>query len=196
MWMLIQSNRLPRPVAATCAIAVLLAAGTGFGQTLAGPARAGGAPHLRNQSGPVALADFRGRVVLVYFGYLTCPTVCPNSLARIAAALRSLSPAERLRVAALFISVDPERDTPQIVTRYAAHFDPMIVGATGSPDVLRRIARAYGARFRKVAVGGALGYTVAHTSETYVLDPAGRLSQTLPHGVLPETIAAAIRNAL
>ena len=192
----ISQGRLLRSVRAAMVVTFILSVGTAPHRAGVSERHEGGDFSLQSGRRAVALSDFRGKQVLIYFGYLTCPDVCPNSLSRIGAALRALSPKEREQVAAVFVSVDPDRDSPERVARYAAHFDPLIVGATGTPEALQKVARRYGANFRKVPVKGALGYTVAHTSETYLVDQAGRLFETLPHGVLPGAIAAAIRRGL
>lgn len=143
------------------------------------------------------LRDLRGKVVLIYFGYTWCPDICPTNLAYIAAALRTLSPAELARLQVVFVSVDPERDDPRRLTEYAGWFHPQVQGVTGTPAQLAAAARLYGAAYRRVEdSGSAMGYLVDHSAYTYVVDPQGRLVQTLNHATPPADIAAAIRNHL
>lgn len=157
----------------------------------------GGDFTLDSASGPVRLSDLRGQVVLVYFGYTACPDICPTNLVYIANALRALQPAELERTRVLFISVDPERDDPAHLANYVAYFHPNIQGLTGTPAQLAEVARRYGAAYRRVDDdGSAMGYLVDHSAFTYVVDPSGRLVQTLDHASPSETIRAAIRAAL
>src|SRR5574343_1567339 len=104
----------------------------------AGPV--GGDFTLQSADGPVSLHDFRGKLVLLYFGYTFCPDICPTSLTATAAGLQQLTPEEARRVAMLFVSVDPKRDTPAHLKEYAAFFHPNITGATGTPEVIAGIA--------------------------------------------------------
>ena len=160
------------------------------------PAPRGGNFTLTAADGPVSLADLRGRLVLIYFGYASCPDVCPTSLALTTAALNTLTPAEREQVRVLFISVDPGRDTPEKLRQYAGHFHPNITGVTGSPEALAAVAARYGAAYRMTPVESAAGYVVDHTSVTSVVVPDGRLVEQLPHGTTPPDIVAAIRRWL
>ncbi|MDR2838894.1 MAG: SCO family protein [Azonexus sp.] len=158
---------------------------------------AGGDFTLHAAAGPVNLADYRGKAVLLFFGYTWCPDICPTTLSTVAAALNQLSAAERARVAAIFVSVDPERDTPARLQEYTAFFDPAIVGVTGSAAEVAAVARRYGVFYaaQKAAAAGD-GYVVDHTADTYLIGPDGRLSGTLPHGVAPEQMADGMRKML
>ncbi len=159
---------------------------------LAGKPR-GGDFTLQSARGPVSLHDLRGRVALIYFGYTSCPDICPTNLAQIGAALKRLTPQERRNVAVLFVSVDPERDTPQKLARYTAFFDPAMIGLTGTPAQVAEVAHRYGASYRKVKSDSALGYLVDHSAFTYVVDGRGRLCETLPHAAPIDQILGAIR---
>lgn len=156
----------------------------------------GGDFTLQAASGPVSLHDYAGRVVLIFFGYTHCPDICPTSLAMIAQVLTALTPRKLERVRALFVSVDPERDTPAHLAEYVAYFHPAITGVTGSPAVLADVAGRYGAAYRKQEVGSASGYLVDHTAFIYLVDQAGHLRQSLPHGMPPAEMVAAIRALL
>lgn len=156
----------------------------------------GGDFTLQSGDGPVSLREMRGQAVLIYFGFTFCPDVCPTSLVAIAQALSSLSPDERERVRALFISVDPERDTPQRVKEYAAFFHPRIIGLTGSPEAIAEVARRYRVFYQKQDVGSAGGYLVDHASWTQVVGPDGKLCTALPHGMPPPEIVRAVRACL
>ncbi len=160
-------------------------------------APAGGDFTLQSAGGPVSLQDFRGKLVLVYFGYTYCPDICPTALAATAEGLKLLTPDELARVAVIFISVDPERDTPARLKEYAEFFHPAIVGVTGSPEELAAIARRYGVFYARQPVetaGG--GYVVDHTSDTYVVGADGKLDGKIAHATPPEQVAAEIRKRL
>ncbi len=160
-------------------------------------APAGGDFTLQSAGGPVALQNFRGKLVLVYFGYTYCPDICPTALAATAEGLKLLTPEELARVAVVFISVDPERDTPARLKEYAEFFHPAIIGVTGTPEELAAIARRYGVFYARQSVetaGG--GYVVDHTSDTYVVGVDGKLDGKIAHATPPEQVAAEIRKRL
>ena len=160
----------------------------------AGPA--GGAFTVQSADGPISLDDFRGKVVLLYFGYTYCPDICPTSLMSTAAGLKLLSDEERQQVRTLFISVDPERDTPARLKEYAAFFDPGILGATASPETLADVAKRYGVFYARQPADSGSGYVVDHTSETLVVAPNGKLVGRIPHAAAPEVVVAEIRKLL
>lgn len=157
----------------------------------------GGDFTLQSATGPVSLGDYRGKLVLVYFGYTYCPDICPTSLVATAAGLGQLTPEEQAKVAMIFISVDPERDTPARLEEYARFFHPSMVGVTGPADTLADIARRYGAFYAKQAVetaGG--GYVVDHSADTYIVAPGGKLAGKIAHATPPDEVAAEIRKYL
>jgi len=158
---------------------------------------AGGDFTLQSAAGPVSLKDFRGKLVLVYFGYTYCPDICPTSLAATAEGLKQLTPEELARVAMIFISVDPKRDTPERLKEYAEFFHPAIVGATGTPEVIAEIAKRYGVFYaeQKVATAGG-GYVVDHSSDTFVIAPDGQLVAKIAHATPPDQVVVAIRKHL
>ena len=117
------------------------------------------------------LSDYRGRVLVVFFGYVRCPDVCPTRLLEIAHTLRRLG-SLRQRVEVVFISLDPERDTPELLGSYVAAFDPSFVALSGPPAEVDRIARAFNASYRTVPLG--TGYTVTHTAAVYLVDVDSR----------------------
>lgn len=158
---------------------------------------AGGDFTLQSASGPVALKDYRGKLVLVYFGYTYCPDICPTSLAATAEGLKQLTPAELTRVAMIFISVDPKRDTPQRLKEYVDFFHPAIVGATGTPENIAEIAKRYGAFYaeQKVDTAGG-GYVVDHSAETFIVGPDGQLVGKMAHATPPDQVVVTIRKYL
>ena len=158
---------------------------------------AGGDFTLQSASGPVSLKDYRGKVVLVYFGYTYCPDICPTALAATAEGLKQLTPDELAQVATIFISVDPERDTPARLKDYVEFFHPNIVGVTGTPENLAEIGKRYGVFYarQKVDTAGD-GYVVDHTSDTYVVGPDGQLLSKIIHATPPDQVVAEIRKRL
>ena len=152
---------------------------------------------LQAADGPVRLSDYRGQIVVVYFGYTFCPDVCPTSLATLGAALSSLTPAELARIQPLFISVDPARDTVAQLQSYSRFFHPKLRGLTGSPEAIAEVTRRFGAYYVINAHGQAdKNYTVDHTSVLYLIGPDGKLAGQLPHGTPPAEIVAALRRLI
>lgn len=157
---------------------------------------AGGDFTLHSANGPLALSELRGKVVLLYFGYTSCPDICPTSLTLMSSALSQLTEEELAQVQGLFISVDPQRDTPQRLADYSRHFHPAITGITGSEAQVADVAQRYGALYQRAEGETALGYSVDHSSITYVIDQRGALTTTLPHGASPATILQELRRLL
>jgi protein SCO1/2 len=140
----------------------------------------------------IALHDFRGQVILLYFGYTSCPDVCPTTLAEFRLVHAGLgNDAERLQV--LFITVDPERDTPERIQNYLAAFDPSFIGLSGDPAALEAAWQAYGV-FREVddSTITAAGYLVTHSTRSYLVDPEGNLFLSYGYGTPAEDILSDI----
>ena len=132
------------------------------------------------------LADFRGKVVMLFFGFVQCPDVCPTALQRAAAVHRLLgADGERLQI--IFITLDPERDLPVILREYSAAFDAGVLGLYGTLEQTQETAKDFRIYFRKVPVGG--GYTVDHTATSYIYDPEGRLRLAVPYQSTAKSIA-------
>lgn len=139
------------------------------------------------------LADFKDKVVLVFFGFTQCPDVCPTALARAAEVKTLLGPdGDRLQV--LFVSVDPERDTPAILNAYTAAFDPSFLALYGDPARLAETAKEFKVIYQKVPTGDS--YTIDHTSVTYAYDPEGKLRLKLSHSQSAIEYAADVRKLL
>lgn len=165
------------------------------GLALAQPPQ-GGDFALQSHSGPLALADFRGRPVLLYFGYTWCPDICPAGLAFISMALDQLTAQQRAGVQVLFVSLDPQRDSPQRLKEYVGYFHSNMIGVTGGAQQVAEVAARYGVAYRIVDQQSAAGYAVDHSADMYLVDRTGRLRHTLPHGTAPAQIAAALRELL
>lgn len=152
---------------------------------------------LQSANGPVSLKDYRGRLVLLYFGYTYCPDICPTSLALTSEALRRLTPEEQARVASIFISVDPERDTPARLKEYVEFFHPGLVGLTGSKEALAETAFRYGVFFARQKLDSAgNGYVIDHTADTYVIGADGQLLDKIAHATPPDQVVTKLRQYL
>ena len=120
------------------------------------------------------LADFKGRVVVVFFGYTQCPDVCPSTMAELAEVKRGLG-ADGARVQGIFVTVDPERDSAALLKAYVANFGPDLIGLRGSADEIQAAAKEFKVFFAKVPGKTATSYTVDHTAGSYVFDTQGRV---------------------
>ena len=145
---------------------------------------------LTDQNGnPFRLTDHRGQVVLLFFGYAACPDVCPATMAVLKQARAQLSASQAERVQVVFITVDPDRDTSDLIQEYVARFDPTFIGLSGSEADLTPVWQAYGV-FRELGTPTASGfYEVSHTARVYVVDAQGNLSLSFPFGATIEDVA-------
>jgi cytochrome oxidase Cu insertion factor (SCO1/SenC/PrrC family) len=199
-----------RAVAAACAAATALAATPAPAQSEARRADAArlmnelmsgktpvGAPFaLSNPHGKrVSLADFRGKLVLLYFGYASCPDVCPTDLLAIAQTVKSLGK-QGDQVQPLFITLDPARDTPDVLRGYAAAFHPRLIALTGSDDEIRRIATAYKVFYEKVRIERADLYLIDHSAFMFLLDRHGKYVMFFPPGTTAQRMAVMVREQL
>lgn len=139
--------------------------------------------------------DFRGEFLLVYFGFTYCPDVCPTSLYTISQALDRLGPAAE-RVRPLFITIDPERDTPELMANYVALFHERMIGLTGSREDINAVAKAYRAYHAKVPGEDGGPYLMDHSTFTYLMGPDGKFLTVFSHGIEIETLAEQLRRYL
>jgi len=152
--------------------------------------------HLTDHNGqPRQLADFRGKAVVVFFGFTHCPDVCPTTLAEMAAALKKLGPAAD-RVQVLMVTVDPERDTPEILKQYVTALDPRFLGLTGDADAIGRTAKEFKVFYQKNPGASPQTYSVDHSAGTFLFDPAGRLRLYVSYGQGAEVFAHDIAELL
>jgi len=184
-------------VLAAIGVAILL---FGLGKAhapVAGPssqAQIGGPFELVDETGKtVTDRTYRGKWLLIYFGYTYCPDVCPTTLNTLGLALRDLGPAADA-IQPLFITVDPQRDTPETLAGYTDAFDPRLIGLTGTPEQIANAAKAYRVYYRKAGEGD--DYSVDHTSLIYVMDPEGRFVTFFGHDANAETMTAKLRQLL
>ncbi|HKW37561.1 MAG TPA: SCO family protein [Burkholderiales bacterium] len=144
---------------------------------------------LTDQTGKTrTLADFRGKLVVVFFGYTHCPDVCPTTLADLKVARQQLGE-DAKRVQVLFVTVDPERDTRELLANYVPAFDPSFLGLYGDPAATERVAKEFKVFFRKVPGKTPDSYTVDHTAGSYVFDPQGRLRLLVRTENIPNLVA-------
>ena len=129
---------------------------------------------------PLDLANYRGKVVMLAFGFSSCGEVCPITLATLAGARRKLG-AEAERVQVVYVTVDPERDTEERMRRYLGSFDPTFVGGVGSPAAIDAAQKSYGVSSNKITYPDG-GYTVGHSSSIYLIDRTGGLRAVMPYG--------------
>lgn len=157
----------------------------------------GGPFELTDHTGHVRTErDFRGRLMLVYFGFTYCPDICPTDLQAIGQALDKLG-RDGERVQPLFVTVDPERDTAQHLAEYVPLFHPRLIGLTGSLDAVRKAADAYKVYFAKVPIGKEAGdYTVDHTAFIYLMDRDGNYLGFFPPGTTADRMVEIIRPRL
>jgi len=181
-----------------CALAAALVASillwrlAGQLEPAGGTASIGGPYTLTDQNGHrVSDADFRGRWVLLYFGYTFCPDVCPTTLAKISAALRKLGP-QADRFVPVFITVDPQRDTPPVLKTYLAAFGPQFVGLTGKPSDIAKVAHSYRVYYAKHPLAGG-NYAMDHSSVIYLIDPHGTFVKAYDDDASPASLAADLK---
>jgi len=149
---------------------------------------------LKDADGNVrTLDDFKGKVVLMFFGFTQCPDVCPTALVN-ASQIKSLLGPDGDKLQVLFITVDPERDTPEVLREYAQAFDPSFIGLYGDAQETAAVAKAYRVYYAKVPTGNS--YTIEHTALTYVFDRSGQLRMALRHEQTAEESAEDIRKVL
>jgi protein SCO1/2 len=147
---------------------------------------------------PTRLSDLRGRPVLLFFGYTHCPDICPTTLGEWKRVKQSLGEAAK-QVAFVFVSVDGQRDTPAVLTKFLAKFDPSFVGLTGDRATVEAAGKDFGLYFKSQAhdhQGGSGDYLVDHVSPSYLIDRQGRLQMVYSYGIAPDTISADLKKAL
>lgn len=161
-----------------------------------GSYKMGGDFALTNQDGKTTgLRDFRGKVVVMFFGYTFCPDVCPLTLTEVGRLAKALG-ADAAKMQPLFVTLDPARDTAPRLKSYLANFAPGIVGLTGSERDITQVAKLYRARFAKRGAGGEAGYLLDHTAFIYLLDTQGSVRYLMPHDAGTELLAEGVRHLL
>jgi protein SCO1/2 len=137
---------------------------------------------------PRTLADYKGKVVVVFFGYTQCPDVCPTTMVEMANVLKDMGPLAS-KVQVLFVTVDPERDTQELLSKYVPAFDPSFVGLYGDAAATEKVAKEFRVFYQKVPGKTPGSYSMDHTAGSYVFDPDGHIRLFVRHGQGPEPIA-------
>ncbi len=157
----------------------------------------GGDFTLNGPQGPLSLSELRGKVVLIFFGYTSCPSVCPISLAIINACFSAMDEREVDRVRALFITLDPERDSIDRLRKYTGYFHRNIIGLTDDADAIDAVTAQYGIKYsRNLMPGSALGYSISHSTSILLLDHQGQFVETMAHNTKPKILLTRIRDLL
>ncbi|HXC39338.1 MAG TPA: SCO family protein [Burkholderiales bacterium] len=142
-----------------------------------------------------SLADFKGKVVVMFFGYTHCPDVCPTTMAELNGVLKQLGD-DAQRVQVLFVTLDPARDTPQVLAQYVPAFNPTFLGLTGDAATIDRTAKDFKVFYQKVPGSSPDNYTLDHTAGSYVFDPQGRLRLFVRNGGNTEALKADLKTLL
>jgi protein SCO1/2 len=144
---------------------------------------------------PRILADFKGKVVAIFFGYTHCPDVCPTTLSDFAAALKQMG-AQAGQVQVIFVTLDPQRDTPELLKQFVPAFNPGFLGMYTDETSLKLLAKEYKLVYQKTSVKSADDYLIDHSAGTYVYDAKGRLRLLVPYGSIPDAIAQDLKTLL
>jgi cytochrome oxidase Cu insertion factor (SCO1/SenC/PrrC family) len=164
--------------------------------TVTGEALVGGPFELTDQDGnKVTDQTYKGKLMLIYFGFTYCPDACPTALGVMSAALDKLDVSAD-RVVPMMITVDPERDTPQVLKDYVSNFHPHMVGLTGTPEQIAQVAKAYRVYYQKAAGATAEDYQMDHTLLIYLMSGEGKFVKHFPPDATPDQIADEIRKHL
>ncbi|MFD2114050.1 SCO family protein [Thiorhodococcus fuscus] len=185
-------NSLHAQILLRLALATLLTLACAHAQ----PEPIGGDFQLVDQDGrPFSLSQTHGKVVVLSFGYTFCPDICPTTLAVMSAALRQLGD-QADRVQGIFVSLDPDRDTPEKLRDYVGYFDARLIGLTGTAKELKEVADRYHVRYAFVGKGTREHYSLDHSASIYILDTEGRVARLVPYGLPPEEIVETVRGLL
>ncbi|HAZ80692.1 MAG TPA: SCO family protein [Porticoccaceae bacterium] len=181
-------------VLAAVSLGVVMSSGSKGNTSIVTSSELGGDFSLRNIDGKVTLSDYQGKVVVVYFGFLSCPEVCPTSMSVLKRSLEILTPSQLEKTQAIMVSIDPQRDGFQDLADFTRYYHDNIIGVTGSVDEIQHIAEQYGAFFEiteSESVESAYAYR--HSSRYYVINQSGKLVQAMRHSTTPNELAARIK---
>ena len=197
------------PASLALAGVLLLGANAGYAQTaqsraestrlmselMSGKGQVGGPFTLLDQTGKKrSLAEFKGKVVLIYFGYMFCPDICPTDLSNLAGLLKRLGK-DADQVQTIFITLDPARDTPELIGKYVQYFDKRILGLRGTEQQTKQVATQYKTFYEKGSLNGNQ-YVIDHTAFIYIMNRAGKYLAFFPPGTSPERMEIMVREAL
>ena len=145
---------------------------------------------------PFTLSSLKGKVVLIFFGYTMCPDACPTTLSKLSSAYSRLTPEERARVKAVYITIDPERDTPAVMKDHLTYFGVDAIGLSGTPEDTAKVARQFGAHFERTSDKTAAGYLMSHTVSVFGLDANGQTRVLIDYEASVDTVVKEIRALL
>lgn len=158
---------------------------------------AGGDFTLDSAEGKISLKNYRGKTIILAFGYTYCPDICPTTLLTIADALAQLEPDEQQKTIVIFVSVDPARDTPAHLKEYVSFFNPTIIGATGTPTELAEMGKRYALFYNRPTENNAgENYIIDHSADIYLIGPQGQLRDKIAHGTTSTAVAQAVRKLI
>jgi len=164
-------------------------------ELMSGKGQVGGPFALLDQTGKKrSLAEFKGKIVLIYFGYMFCPDICPTDLSNLAGLLKRLGK-DSEQVQAIFITLDPARDTPELIGKYVQHFDKRILGLRGTEQETKQVATQYKTFYEKVSLNDNQ-YVIDHTAFIYIMNRAGKYLAFFPPGTSPERMEVMVREAI
>ena len=169
-------------------------AGGGPTMVIGGGEPEGGDFTLHSADGPVSLHDLKGKVVLLFFGYTSCPAACPTTLITLKEVVNNFNKAEQERIRVLLITIDPERDTAEKLKEYVGYFNPDFIGLTGTQEDILKVSDQYKALYFKENVpDSAVGYSFIHATTINLINPKGKLSDSFSHGTSVKVIVEAVR---
>lgn len=154
----------------------------------------GGDFTLMTSDGPRSLKQFKDKVVILMFGYLSCPDICPTSVKKVAEALERIDPQERKDVQVLFITLDPERDSLDNLDKFVEYFDKTIIALSGKPEEIKHVADLYGVKFSKTSHQKGSGYFINHSVASYILSPDNVIRYILSHDTTAADMVQVIHN--
>jgi cytochrome oxidase Cu insertion factor (SCO1/SenC/PrrC family) len=181
------------PIGRWLPVCLLLFASFAVAQTR--PAELGGDFALTDQYGrPFELSQLQGKLVLLFFGYTYCPDICPTELSHLAGVFDALGP-QADKVQGLFVSLDPQRDTPEVLRNYTRYFSENLLGLTGSVSEVDRVAKQYRVKYQRHETSDGR-YSVDHSANLYLIDEQGQLAAVVPYGLPPEHVLELVRGML
>jgi len=158
---------------------------------------AGGNFSLKSSKGTVSLAEYQGKIVILLFGYLSCPDICPSIMRKVASALKHVDQLERESVQVLFVTLDPERDTLVNLDKFVHYFDESIIALSGTEPQIRQVASLYGVKFNKVGLEkSGRDYVINHSVASYILSPDNKIRFILSHETTSDDLVNVIHNLM
>lgn len=157
----------------------------------------GGEFTLQSDKGEVSLSDFKGKIVVAYFGFMNCQDACPISMTKMRRAFKRLSEDELKQIQGMFISIDPKRDTPEDLAAFAKNYHKNVIGLVDDKDTIDKLVSQYGGMADMAVLdGNSVNYNVDHSSRFYMIDKDGKLLTTMSHSTTPAELVAKIRQML